>query len=197
MVSHKVHGVQDAYRKVRVHAATAACLRDRTCDCASPSLSLCLTHTHTVTLLLLSLSRITPNARGYEVPDTDRFMWEPEFVKSVRDWIVASVASAPTGSQSSSPPPAAVPTHFAQFGEAPNRQLLNFTATKATDESYTCVVLFPEDHLTAGTIRKYGEYMREHKFRWALVVLFNERPTRLAVQAVAALLPKAYIEYVE
>ena len=58
------------------------------------------------------------------------------------------------------------------------------------------MVLFPEDHLTAGTIRKYGEYMREHKFRWALVVLFNERPTRLAVQAVAALLPKAFIEYV-
>ena len=38
--------------------------------------------------------------------------------------------------------------------------------------------------------------MHEHDFRWAIVVLFHQRPTRLAEKAVAALMPKRYIEFV-
>jgi hypothetical protein len=43
---------------------------------------------------------------------------------------------------------------------------------------------------------RYGEYMRAHGFRWALIVLFEQRPTRLAMRAAAALLPTMFLEFV-
>jgi hypothetical protein len=47
-----------------------------------------------------------------------------------------------------------------------------------------------------GCGRRYGEYMAKHDFRWAVVVLFHQRPTRQAMRAVAALLPKYFVEFV-
>ncbi len=41
-----------------------------------------------------------------------------------------------------------------QFGLDPNVQLLNFVVHKEIDDEYKLVVLFPEDNLDAGTIRK-------------------------------------------